>query len=317
MKIVVLDGHTLNPGDLDWKELRQFGDCEIHDRTSPGELPARTAGAQVILTNKVVLNRATLEQLPQLQYIGVLATGFNVVDVAAARERRIPVCNVPDYSTRSVAQLTWALLLELTHQVGHHSRTVREGKWSRQPDFCYWDFPLRELDGLTFGLVGFGRIGREVARLAQAFGLHVLVHTRTPPTDPPVGIQFVPLEEVFLRSDIVSLHCPLTPATQSLINADRLALMKPGGFLLNTSRGPLVDESALAAALESGRLAGAAVDVLSVEPPPASNPLLTAKNCLVTPHLGWATRSARSRLLQIAIDNLKAFRAGNPSNVVN
>ena len=317
MNIVVLDGHTLNPGDLRWDELKSLGSCEIFERTAPDQILARAANAEIILTNKVVLNRETLAVLPKLRYLGVLATGVNVVDAVAARERGIPVTNIPGYSTRSVAQLTFALLLELTHHAGHHAQTVRDGRWTRSVDFCYADFPLLELDGLTLGLIGFGQIGREVAKIAHAFGLRVLVHSRTKPAQLPAGIELVPLEELLSLADIVSLHCPLTPETNHLINTPRLALMKPSAFLLNTSRGPLVDEAALADALNSGRLAGAALDVLSVEPPPTTNPLLTAKNCLITPHLGWATRAARERLLTIAIANIHAFLAGRPQNVLN
>lgn len=317
MKIVVLDGFTLNPGDLDWAGLRALGDCEIHDRTAPDEIVPRAADAEIILTNKTVLNRATLAALPKLKYIGVLATGINVVDAVAARERGIPVTNVPDYGTRSVAQLTFALLLELAHHAGHHAQTVREGRWSRCADFCYWDFPLLELDGLTMGLVGFGRIGRAVSQLAAAFGMKVLVHSRCAPENLPPGVRFVGLEELFRSSDVVSLHCPLTPETKQLVNVERLAWMKHTAFLINTSRGPLVDEAALADALNAGKISGAALDVLSVEPPPASNPLLTAKNCLITPHLAWATRAARARLMRIAVANVAAFLAGTPENVVN
>lgn len=317
MNIVVLDGYTLNPGDLNWSELQSLGHCEIHDRTPSGQVLARAANAEIVLTNKVLLNRETLAAMPGLRYIGVLATGYNVVDIAAARERNIPVTNIPDYSTRSVAQHTFALLLELSSHVGHHAQTVRDGKWSRSPDFCYSDFPLIELDGLTLGVVGFGKIGGEVAKIAHAFGLRLLVHTRTKPEQLSSGVEHVPLDELFSRADIVSVHCPLTPETKNLVNAQRLALMKPSAFLLNTSRGPLVDEAALAAALNSGRLAGAALDVLATEPPPATNPLLAANNCLITPHLGWATRAARARLLKIACANLRAFLAGTPQNVVN
>lgn len=317
MNIVVLDGHTLNPGDLTWDALKSLGPCEIFERTSPDQILERAANAEIVLTNKVILNRETISRLPRLRYIGVLATGYNVVDIAAARERNIPVTNIPDYGTSSVAQHTFALLLELTHHVGHHAQTVRDGRWSRSADFCYADFPLLELDGLTLGLVGFGRIGREVAKIAQAFGLRVLVHSRTRPDALPPGVEFVALDEVFSRADIVSLHCPLTPDTKNLVNAARLGAMKPGAFLLNTSRGPLVDEPALAAALNTGRIAGAALDVLSTEPPPADNPLLTAKNCLITPHIGWATRAARERLMKIAVANIRAFLNGTAQNVVN
>ena len=317
MNLVVLDGHTLNPGDLSWDELQSLGPCEIFDRTTPEQILPRAASAEIILTNKVVLNRETIMALPSLRYLGVLATGHNVVDTTAARERGIPVTNIPDYGTRSVAQHTFALLLELTHHTGYHAQSVRDGRWSRSADFCYWDFPLLELDGLILGIIGFGKIGREVAKIAQAFGLRVLIHSRTIPAELPARMESVPLGELFSRADIVSLHCPLTPATNNLVNAPRLALMKPSALLLNTSRGPLVDEAALAVALNSGRLAGAALDVLSVEPPPLTNPLLTAKNCLITPHLGWATRAARQRLMQIAVANLRTFLNGTPQNVVN
>lgn len=317
MNIVVLDGHTLNPGDLSWDALKALAPCEIFDRTTPDQILARVANAEIILTNKVILNRETIAALPRLRYVGVLATGVNVVDAAAARERNIPVTNIPGYSTRSVAQFTFALLLELAHHTGHHAQTVRDGRWSRSADFCYWDFPLLELDGLSLGIIGFGQIGREVAKIAQVFGLRILIHSRTKPEQLPAKMEFVSLEELCARADIVSLHCPLTPDTAHLINAPRLALMKPSAFLINTSRGPLVDETALASALNSGRLAGAALDVLATEPPPATNPLLTAKNCLLTPHLAWATRAARERLMKIACANLRDFLAGQPQNVVN
>ncbi|MBI3413843.1 MAG: D-2-hydroxyacid dehydrogenase [Verrucomicrobia bacterium] len=317
MHIVVLDGFTLNPGDLSWDALRALGACEIHDRSAPAEVVPRATNADIALTNKTVVSRAQLEQLPRLKYIGVLATGYNIVDVAAARERNIPVANVPTYGTRSVAQMTFALLLELTQHVGHHAQTVREGRWARSPDFCYWDYPLIELDGLTLGIVGFGRIGRAVADLAVAFGMNVLAHNRTTARAPLTHGRFVDLKTLLAESDVVSLHCPLTPDTKHLLNAERLAWLKPGAFLINTSRGPLVDESALASALNSGRLAGAALDVLAVEPPPLEHPLFAAKNCLVTPHIAWATRAARARLMQTAVANVAAFLRGEPRNVVN
>ena len=316
MNIVVLDGFTLNPGDLSWAELQSLGPCAIYERTPPAEVLARAAAAEVLLTNKTELARDTIQHLPRLQYIGVLATGTNVVDLAAARARGIPVTNVPTYGTKSVAQLTFALLLELAQHPGHHAQTVREGRWTRSTDFCYWDFPLIELDGLTLGIVGFGRIGRAVGDLAAAFGLKVLAFDPVAEAPPPF-VRLVELDALFRESDIVSLHCPLTPQAANLVNAHRLALMKPTAFLLNTSRGPLVDESALAEALNSGRIAGAALDVLSAEPPRADNPLLTAKNCLITPHLAWATRAARSRLMQTAVANVRAFLQGKPQNVVN
>lgn len=316
MNIVVLDGFTLNPGDLSWDELKALGYCEIHDRTPPAEIRRRAADAEIILTNKTVLTRADLERLPKLKYIGVLATGTNVVDLAVARERGIPVTNVPAYGTKSVAQATFALLLELAHHTGHHAETVRDGQWTNCVDWCYWDFPLVELDGLTMGIVGFGRIGRAVAELAHAFGMNVLAHNPTAKDAPPF-VLFVPLETLFRESDVVSLHCPLTPQTKNLVNAQRLATMKPTAFLLNTSRGPLVDEHALADALNEGEIAGAGLDVLSTEPPPADHPLLRAKNCIITPHNAWATRAARARLMRITVENVRAFLAGKPQNVVN
>jgi len=317
MKIVILDGFTLNPGDLSWDGLKSLGDCEIYDRTSPDEVVKRAADAELVLTNKTVLTREQINRLPKLKYIGVLATGYNIVDVAAARERGVPVTNVPTYGTRSVAQMTFALLLELTQHVGHHAQTVDEGRWARSPDFCYWDYPLMELDGLTMGIVGFGRIGRTVADLAVAFGMKVLAHSRTVPQEKLPNIDFVDLVRLFRTADVVSLHCPLTNETKHLVNAERLSSMKPTAFLLNTSRGPLIDESALAKALNSDQIAGAAVDVLEAEPPRADNPLFTAKNCLITPHIAWATRSARARLMATAVANAKAFLEGKLQNVVN
>jgi glycerate dehydrogenase len=313
---VVLDGFTLNPGDLSWDGLTSLGDCDLFDRSGPGEIVPRAAGAQMVLTNKTALNRAHLEQLPALKYIGVLATGTNVVDLAAARERGILVTNVPAYGTRSVAQATLALLLELSQQVGQHSQGVREGRWTRNPDWCYWERPLVELDGLTMGIVGWGRIGGAVGELASAFGMRVVATTREPKRL-PVNVRSVLLEALFRESDVVSLHCPLTAQTQNLVNAERLSWMKPSAFLLNTSRGALVDERALADALNTGRIAGAGLDVLSVEPPPSDNPLLRARNCIITPHQAWATRAARSRLMQIAVENVRAFLEGKPQNVVN
>lgn len=317
LRIVVLDGYTLNPGDLSWDALRALGPCEIYDRMPDDQVVKRAAEAEVILTNKKVLTREQIGALPKLKYIGVTATGYNIVDVAAARERGIIVTNVPAYGTRSVAQMTMALLLELALHVGHHAQTVRDGRWTRSPDFCYWDFPLIELDGLTAGIVGFGRIGRAVADLAAAFGMKVLVHSRTVPAQLPSYVQFVDLESLFRGSDVISLHCPLTLETKHLVNAERLSWMKHTAFLLNTSRGPLIDEHALAKALNSDRIAGAGLDVLAEEPPPADNPLLRAKNCLITPHIAWATRAARARLMQVAVANVRAFLQGKPQNVVN
>ena len=315
MNIVVLDGFTLNPGDLSWEELQSVGPCAIYDRTLPAEFERRAADADILLTNKTDLTAGQIQNLPQLKYIGVLATGTNVVDLAAARARGITVTNVPAYATKSVAQMTFALLLELAHHAGHHARTVRKGRWTRSADWCYWDFPLIELERLTLGIVGFGRIGRAVGELCAAFGMKVLASSPAAGTAPPF-VRFVELNSLFRESDIVSLHCPLTPQTANLVNALRLSLMKPTAFLINTSRGLLVDEPALADALNSGRIAGAAVDVLSTEPPLADNPLLTANNCIITPHLAWATRAARSRLMKIAVENVRSFLQGNPQNLV-
>lgn len=315
-KVVVLDGHALNPGDLDWAPLRAVGDCTIHDRTPRERVAERAAGAAIVLTNKALVQRDAIERLPALRYIGVLATGYNVVDVAAARERGIPVTNIPGYGTASVAQHVFALLLELTQRTGHHAASVRDGRWSACPDFCYWDFTLTELAGRTLGIVGYGEIGRAVARIGLAFGMKVIASTRTP-RDETEGVDIVPLEDLLCRADVVTLHCPLSEETMGLINSARLGLMKPTAFLINTGRGPLVVEADLAAALDAGRIAGAGLDVLSSEPPPANNPLVSAKNCLITPHIAWATREARERLLGIAVANIHAFLAGHPRHVVN
>ena len=317
MNIVVLDGHTLNPGDLSWDELKALGSCEFFDRTPPGEVAALAATAEIAITNKAILHRVQIEALPKLKYIGVTATGYNVVDVEAAKERGIIVTNVPTYGTRSVAQHTFALLLELTQHVGHHAQTVRDGRWVRSPDWCYWDKPLIELDGLTMGVVGYGRIGQAVAKLAEAFGMKVITTASSSGKRREPNVAIVELGYLFSESDVVSLHCPLMPETKHLVNAQRLAQMKPTAFLINTSRGPLVDEAALAEALNSDRIAAAALDVLSTEPPSADNPLLTAKNCLITPHNAWAMRAARARLLKTAVENVRAFLAGKPQNVVS
>jgi glycerate dehydrogenase len=313
MRIVILDGLTTNPGDLSWEPLERLGSLTVFDRTPPGAVAARAAGADVVLTNKAILGREQIAALRGLKYVGVLATGHNIVDGAAARERGIPVTNVPDYSTPNVIQATWALILELTNRVGHHDRTVHEGRWAACPDFCYWDGDLVELAGRTLGIVGYGRIGRGVADVGRAMGMRVMHHRQRSAGDPGS----VDLDTLFRESDVVSLHCPLSPETRHLVDARRLALMKPAAFLVNTARGPLVDEAALADALNAGRIAGAAVDVLSVEPPPPTNPLLTARNCVITPHVAWATRDARRRLIDVAAANVAAFAAGSPRNVVN
>lgn len=318
MKIIILDGYPLNPGDLSWEYLEKYGDITVHERTAPAEIAERAAGATAVLTNKVPLGAEVLKQLPDLKYIGVLATGYNIIDIAHAKQQGIVVTNVPGYSTRSVAQLTFALLLELCHHVQRHSDRVKDGKWSQSPDFSFWDYPLIELAGKTMGIVGFGDIGRQVADIATAFGMHVVAQSRTE-TDQSHrrSFRWVQLDELLAQSDVVSLHCPLTPQTQGLINTHTLARMKTSAFLLNTSRGPLVQEESLAAALDAGGLAGAAVDVLGVEPPRADNPLFTAKNCLVTPHIAWATKEARTRLMSTVGENLEAYLAGRPINVVN
>ena len=314
-QIVVLDGHTLNPGDLSWDALAALGNLTVHDRTPPAQVVERAADAEIIFTNKTLLPAEAINALPALRYIGVLATGYNVVDAAAARAREIPVTNIPGYGTAAVAQMTMALLLELASQPALHSASVVEGDWTACPDFCYWKKPLVELDGLTLGLVGFGAIGQAVAKLARAFGMKVMVHTRTPRE--AEGIEFVDRGQLFREADMVSLHCPLTDENKDFVNGALLATMKPSAFFINTARGPLVDEAALAEALNREQIAGAATDVLSVEPPPADNPLFGAKNLIITPHIGWATQAARARLMEIAADNLRAHLAGTPQNVVN
>lgn len=314
--IVVLDGYTANPGDLSWSELETAGRLTVYDRTPAAEIVPRASDAEIVLTNKTPLTRETIAALPKLRYIGVLATGYNVIDTAAAAERGIPVCNVPEYGTPNVAQAVIALLLELTNRTGHHADTVRAGRWSACPDFCYWDGNLIELQGRTLGIIGYGRIGAAVARIADAFGMRVLATKRHPSPDQPPA-RFVALEELLRESDVISLHCPLTPETKELINTQRIAQMKPGALLINTARGPLINEGDLANALNTGRLAGAALDVLSTEPPSPDNPLLRAKNCIITPHIAWATREARARLIHIAAENVRAWQAGRAQNVVN
>jgi len=317
MKLTVLDGYCLNPGDLTWDAMRRLGDLEVFDRTPADQVLERAAGATVILTNKTPLPAAVLKQLPDLRYIGVLATGYNVVDVAAAAGQGIVVSNIPTYGTASVAQFVFALLLELCHNVRLHADAVRAGEWTNNPDWSFWKSPLMELSGKTMGIVGFGRIGRQTGRIADAFGMQIIAndtyHGEAP--DWP-GFRWAEVEELLSESDVISLHSPLFPETKGMINSKSLALMKPTAFLINTSRGPLVVDQDLADALDTGRIAGAAVDVLSAEPPAATNPLLTARNCLVTPHIAWATQEARSRLMNLAVENVTAFLAGTPQNVV-
>lgn len=316
MKAVLLDAYTANPGDVSWAPLQAIADCVFHDRTPVAETVARCAGAEVVITNKAPLTREIITALPDLKYIGVTATGYNIVNVAAARERGIIVSNVPGYGSPAVAQLVFALLLELANHVGHHAQTVKEGRWSACPDFSYWDMPIVELKDRTLGIIGYGDIGASVARIAVAFGMKVLASKREWKTPPPEGVTPASTDEIFAQSDAISLHCPLTDATQHLINERTLGLMKNSAFLINTGRGPLVDEAALAQALNDGRIAGAGLDVLSVEPPKDGNPLIGAKNCLITPHIGWASREARIRLIAATASNLQAFLDGQPVNVV-
>src|SRR3954447_19725777 len=316
-KIVVLDGYTLNPGDLSWDAFQRIAPIEVYDRTEPAKILERARGAEFILTNKTPLSADTLAQLPELRYIGVLATGYNIVDVKAAKERDIPVCNIPTYGTASVAQHAFALILELTVNAKLHSDAARAGEWSASKDWCFWKTPLTELEGKTLGIVGFGRIGRRVAEVGHALGMKILAQDSVQTNPPPYeGFRFASLEDLLKNSDVVSLHCPLFPETQRLMNKERLKLMKPTAFLINTSRGPLIVDQDLADALNAGVIAGAGLDVLSVEPPADDNPLLSARNCLVTPHIAWATRDARARLMNLAVANVTAFVAGTPHNVV-
>lgn len=318
MKMTILDGYCLNPGDLSWDGLRRFGDVEVFDRTAADEVAQRAAGAFAVFTNKTPLPGAVLSRLPDLKYIGVLATGYNVVDVEAAKHQGIVVANVPTYGTASVAQFVFALLLELCHNVKLHADAVRAGDWSRSADWSFWKTPLTELGGETMGIVGFGRIGRAVGRIADAMGMRVIAHDTVQQNAPLyTGFRWVELEELLREADVVSLHSPLFPETRGMINARTIELMKPSAVLINTSRGPLIVDQDLADALNAGRIAGAGLDVLSVEPPDAGNPLLAARNCLVTPHIAWATREARARLMDLVVENLAAFLAGKPLNVVS
>ncbi len=318
MKIIVLDGHTLNPGDISWDRLFELGDVVLHDRTPADKILERSSGAEVLLTNKTPITEELLNNLPDLKYIGVLATGYNVVDIQAAKKRNIIVTNVPAYSTMSVVQMTFALLLELCQHVQRHSDSVSKGKWAQSPDFSYSDFPLIELAGKTFGIIGFGTIGKKVADIATVFGMNIIAASRNH-TDQSERKNFswVEINEVLEQSDVVSIHCQLVPETQGLINSESLRRMKRSAFLLNTSRGPVLVEQDLADALNSGIIAGAGLDVLSIEPPSKDNPLFKAKNCLITPHIAWATKEARVRLMDIAVTNLTAFINGNPANVVS
>ena len=316
MKIVVLDGFTANPGDLSWKGLEEQGVLTVYERTKSSETVARAADAEIVLTNKVVISREVIAQLPRLKYIGVLATGYNVVDIKAAHERGITVTNVPAYSTESVAQMVFAHLLTITNRTEHYAIQNRQGRWTSNSDFCYWDFPHMELAGKTFGIVGLGNIGRRVAEIALAFGMQVKALTSKSADTLPAGIRKADLEELLATSDVISLHCPLTDTTRHLINHETLSRMRPSAILINTGRGPLVDDQAVASALAEGQLAAFCADVLTEEPPKADNPLLSQPNAFITPHIAWATQEARTRLLQVAISNVKAFLNTKPQNVV-
>ncbi|MDR5658381.1 D-2-hydroxyacid dehydrogenase [Serpentinicella sp. ANB-PHB4] len=317
MKIVVLDGYTLNPGDLSWDKIKELGEVEIYDRTPSRETVKRAKDADIILTNKTALGEKELSQLDKLKYIGVTATGYNVVDIKAARERNITVTNIPTYGTGSVAQMTFALILELTQRVKDHSEAVLRGEWNEAKDFCFWKQPLIELQGKTLGIIGFGRIGQAVADIATAFGMNIIAYnTNKSDQSHRKNFKWVEFDTLFKDSDIVSLHCPLKPETEGIINYENLKKMKGSAFLINTSRGQLIIEEDLANALNNNLIAGAGLDVLAVEPPKPDNPLLKAKNCIITPHIAWATFEARSRLMDIAVDNLKMFLNGEPINVV-
>lgn len=316
MKIIVLDGYGLNPGDLSWSGMEALGELTVYDRTSPSELLERSADAEVLITNKTLITAEDMSALPQLKYIGVLATGYNVVDIDAAKSHGIVVTNIPAYSTSSVAQMVFAHLLNITQRVGYYADENKQDRWTKSADFCYWDTPLMELDGKKMGIVGFGNIGQATARIAQAFGMEVCVVTSKEQSSLPAGMKKMELDELFTSCDVVSLHCPLTPTTKEMVNANRLKLMKPQAILINTGRGPLINEQDLADALNEGRIAGAGLDVLSVEPSQKDNPLLSAKNCFITPHIAWATKEARIRLMNIAVENLKAYQEGHIINNV-
>lgn len=318
MKIVLLDAYTTNPGDLSWDWLEEYGEFTVYDRTPREKVVERCRGAEIVVTNKTVLDREILEQLPDLKFIELLSTGYNVIDCDYARERGIPVCNIPAYSTAAVAQLTFALLLEMCNRVGLHNESVHSGEWANCADFCYWKAPLTELLDKTFGIIGFGKIGQAVASIAIAMGMNVLVYTPHPKKEfENKFLKFTALDELLEKSDVVSLHCPLTPQTERMVNAEFLAKMKQGAYLINTSRGPALDEQAVADALNSGKLAGAGMDVLAVEPPKKGNPLLTAKNCVITPHIAWAGLETRARLMKICRENFAAYFSGKPVHVVN
>ena len=316
MKIVVLDGYTENPGDLSWDGFKEFGELTVYDRTPAEKIIERIGDAQIIITNKTPLSKETIDACAAIKYIGVLATGYNVVDCEAAKAKGIPVTNIPTYGTDAVGQFAIALLLEICHQIGHHDRAVKEGRWEKNPDFCFWDYPLIELSGKTIGLIGFGRIGQVTGRVAKALGMKVLACDEQTSDSGKAIADYVSFDELLAASDVVSLHCPLFPSTQGIINRNTIAKMKDGVIILNNSRGPLIVEQDLADALDSGKVYAAAVDVVSSEPIKGDNPLLKAKNCIITPHISWAPRESRQRLMDIAVNNLAAFISGNPVNVI-
>lgn len=318
MKIVVLDGHALNPGDLDWKCLEQFGEVTVYERTADeAEAITRIGDAEIVLINKVPITESLLAACPSVRLICVQATGYNVVDCSAAKRRGIPVCNVPAYGTDAVAQFTMALILEMCHRIGLHNDSVHQHEWEQNPDFCYWLTPQMELAGKTLGIIGFGRIGRAVGRLAKAFGMRVIAFSRTECAEGGEIGEYVDLDTLLTQSDIISLHCPLFPETEKIINAENIAKMKDGAMLVNTARGQLLDEAAVAAALESGKLRYAAMDVVSEEPIRSDNPLLTTRKCIITPHIAWAPVESRQRLLNCVVENIRGFLNGKPQNVVN
>lgn len=317
MKIVILDGYTENPGDLSWSGLEALGELTVYDRTPPEQVADRIGDAEIVILNKTPLPREMLDRCPNVRYIGVLATGYNIVDVQAAKERGIPVCNIPTYGTDAVGQFAIAMLLEICHHVAHHDAAVHEGRWESCPDWCFWDYPLIELAGKTMGIIGFGRIGRTTGRIARALGMQVVACDSIETDEGREIGRYLPLEELVACSDVIALHCPLFPETQGIINRDTIAKMKDGVILLNNSRGPLIVEQDLADALNSGKVYAAGLDVVSTEPIRGDNPLLKAKNCLITPHISWAPKESRQRLMGIAVESLRAFLDGNPINVVN
>ncbi|MDR2741674.1 MAG: D-2-hydroxyacid dehydrogenase [Treponema sp.] len=320
MKIVILDGYTENPGDLSWESLERLGELKVYDRTSltdPGESISRIGNAEAVITNKTPIPAEVINACPSIKYIGVLATGYNIVDVAAAKERGIPVCNIPAYGTDAVGQFAIALLLEICHHTGHHDKSVKEGRWEKNADWCFWDYPLIELAGKTLGIIGFGRIGQTTGRIAKALNMKVVAYDAYPNEAGKTVADYVSLDELFAQSDVIALHCPLFPETQGILNKTNIAKMKDGVIILNNSRGPLVVEQDLADALNSGKVYAAGLDVVSSEPIKGDNPLLKAKNCIITPHISWAPKESRKRLMDIAVENLAAFIKGRPVNVVN